>query len=246
MASAAQTSTAHQGNIAGEINAILTEPSAEVDNLPDGDPLRGWTQEVEFRVFRMMDKCDSSKRLHEESAKYYDKRQSMLSVSVLMMSFVVTVVGGATDLFGASYRYIYGFLGSLLTLMSGLAVTLKYQESATKHRAASQKFYELYQTVDYQIMFPSERSSAPHFFRFINTSFGQINGRAPRPPDSVRRANAVPLSSISVVNNRDDLPFADTAPSAPNVPGDVVAAEGIHDFTDYTTHRRREYLSETD
>lgn len=248
-AAASPQTTQHPPNVASDIEGINTEPGPEPEAESDGDPLKGWTPDVIFRIFKMMEKCDSSKRLHDDSAKFYDKRQKQLGRVVTVMAFVVTVVGSASNLFGTWYIYIYGFLGSLLTLTSGYVAQSRYQETATKHRAASQKFYELYQTVDYQLTFPKIRSSAHLFFRFINLSFGQINGRAPRPPDAVRPPTTIaPLTGIEVVgNNRDELPFLDpTGPTNPAGTSTLPTDPVDQDYTSYITNRRKEYITETD
>jgi len=227
-----------------EYGAILTEPLPE-DHALDEDPDRGWTTEIYFKIFRMMEKCEASKRLHEESAKFYDNKYKKLSALVLTVSFLASVNGAASTLMGSVYPYVAGAINALQFLSTSLIVTLGYQVKATSHRQASQKFYELYQTVDYQLTFPAQRSSAHLFYRTINQSIGQINGRAPRPPDSVRKANMAAMTGITVVGNRDDLPLVDPTSPAVEPPPDT-GQSSTQDLTSYILSRRRDYITETD
>lgn len=239
-----------QQSLASDIEQIQTVLDRDAEGETSTDPQRGWTQEIYYKVFRMMEKCDASKRLHEESAKVYDRRHMQFSALLTVLAFVTTVVGSSADLLGVWYKYIYSVLGGVLTLSSGLIIPLRYQETATKHRAASQKFYELYQTVDFELTFPAQRSSAHHFYRFVTASFGQINGRAPRPPDSVRKVTTAPLNGVTVVGNRDDLPFVDPTSPAVDVnngglPEGTFASDEA--YTSYITSRRpKDFVSETD
>ncbi len=193
-------------------------------------PMNGWTQQIEIYVSSISIKCKEYRNIHEGSTIYYDKRNSYFTIFLIFVSFVVTAISLIPFFTGEAFKYVIALLSLFTTTLTTVNKFLKYQESSTKHRLASQRFLELHRNITEQFLLPfSDRINGKQYISQVGRSFDQIIKTTPYPPEVVKtrkKLSSTPDSDIQLSSRfaSDARVIAVPNPSPSVIPG--TEAEG--------------------
>lgn len=205
---------AHVMNLPGvkAIDAIPTIPPASTteDSAPGAriqDPANGWTQQIEIYVSSISMKCKDYRNIHEASTIYYDKRNSYFTIFLIFVSFMVSAISLIPFFNGEAFKYVIALLSVFTTTLATVNKFLKYQESSTKHRLASQKFLEIHRNITEQFLLPErDRTNGKQYLSYVGRAFDQIIKTAPYPPEAVKtryKMTSTPDSDVRLPSNFD-------------------------------------------
>src|SRR5947209_9684630 len=120
----------------------------------------GWSLIIENYVASISDKCKANRDKHEKSAIFYEKRFQFFSIMLIVVSFIVTGVTQLPIAVSSFFKYIILILNLALNVLATINKFLRYQDLATRHRIAKQKFLELHRNItEQQLVEPDYRQN---------------------------------------------------------------------------------------
>jgi hypothetical protein len=171
------------------------------------DLANGWTQQIEIYVSSISMKCKDYRNIHEASTIYYDKRNSYFTIFLIFVSFMVSAISLIPFFNGEAFKYVIALLSVFTTTLATVNKFLKYQESSTKHRLASQKFLEIHRNITEQFLLPErDRTNGKQYLSYVGRAFDQIIKTAPYPPEAVKtryKMTSTPDSDVRLPANFD-------------------------------------------
>lgn len=150
-----------------------------------------WSENVNDYLQDIWLKCSIYRDIHEQSAIYCEKNFKRFSFALIVVSFIVTSVSVVTwnvVICDDTYKYVVAILSALQLTLSTINRFVNFQENATRHRIASQKFLELNQTIAESLLSPvNERVDGIKFINWATSSFRNIRKGVPYAPNFIKR-----------------------------------------------------------
>lgn len=165
------------------------------------EDMNGWDLGREVYVSSILNKCKEYRNIHEGCCVYYERKYNRFTLMLIFVSSFVTVFSilmtTIPSFSGMVFTALAAILNVLVTTLTTVNKFLKFQEFATRHRMASQKFLELHRDVAEQFLSPPyERINAKKYIAFAGKTFDQIIKSAPYPEQQV-------LKMLNIASNPD-------------------------------------------
>ena len=163
-----------------------------------------WSPKVELYITNIADKCVRYRNLHESSFIFYNTRYEAFTLFIIVISFLGSVLSFVANVMGNNIYFgvIIFILLSFITTMTTINKFFKYQELATKHRSASQKFLELNSSIKEEFLLSTEeRKDAITYVRNARKLFEEIVKSVPYPPLRVIKNMKNPKSPDNIPEN---------------------------------------------
>jgi len=176
----------------------LTEEQMEKRKLEFNN---GWSLLIESYVTSISDKCKANRDKHEKSAIYYERRFQWFSIMLIVVSFIVTGVTQIPIGISSFFKYIILLLNLALNVLATINKFLRYQDLATRHRLAKQKFLELHRNItEQQLVEPEYRQNGRFYIQWAGRTFDSIIKGSPHPPKAVLNQLSVVVVPDSEIN----------------------------------------------
>lgn len=157
------------------------------------EKLNSWYPDLDEYVNGISEECIRHSTMHAETSKLYNKRHQIVTISVILVSFLTTTLA-LFPIPAEIVKVSVGFLGAVGILVGSLNKVMKFQEKSLIHRLSSDKYMTLNSTIVEQFLLPPKvRFNGVLFERWCRRQFFTLKRLAPYPDKKISKQLSRPV-----------------------------------------------------